>query len=59
MMKKVLYIISILLCILLTACGDDSSIGIIDGADGPTSIIVAEKGEKQCTNKLRLKRRKR
>ena len=45
-MKKVLCIISILLCILLTACGDDSSIGIIGGADGPTSIIVSEKGEK-------------
>ena len=45
-MKKALCIISILLCIFLTACGDDSSIGIIGGADGPTSIIVAEKGEK-------------
>ena len=45
-MKKALCIISVLLCILLTACEDDSSIGIIGGADGPTSIIVAEKGEK-------------
>ena len=45
-MKKILCIISVLLCILLTACGNDSSIGIIGGADGPTSIIVAEKGEK-------------
>lgn len=45
-MKKVLCIISILLCILLTACGNDSSIGIIGGADEPTSIIVSEKGEK-------------
>ena len=45
-MRKALCIISVLLCILLTACGDDSSIGIIGGADGPTSIIVAEKGEK-------------
>ena len=45
-MKKILCIITILLCILLTACGNDSSIGIIGGADGPTSIIVAEKGEK-------------
>lgn len=45
-MKKVLCIISILLCILLTACGNDSSIGIISSADGPTSIIVSEKGEK-------------
>lgn len=46
MMKKALYITSILLCILLSGCGDATSIGIIGGADGPTSIIVAEKGEK-------------
>jgi rhodanese-related sulfurtransferase len=45
-MKTLLCIISILLCILLTACGDATSIGIIGGADGPTSVIVAEKGEK-------------
>ncbi len=44
-MKKVIYIISLLCCILLTACGKDSSIGIIGGADGPTSIIVANEGE--------------
>ena len=46
MMKKVLCIISILFCILLSGCTDATSIGIIGGADGPTSIIVAEKGEK-------------
>ena len=45
-MKKILCIISVLLCILLTACGDATSIGIISGADGPTSIIVSDKGEK-------------
>ena len=45
-MKKILCIISAALCIFLTACGNDSSIGIIGGADGPTSIIIAEKGEK-------------
>ena len=45
-MKKILCIISAILCIFLTACGSDSSIGIIGGADGPTSIIVADKGEK-------------
>ena len=45
-MKKILCIISAILCIFLTSCGDDTSIGIIGGADGPTSIIVAEKGEK-------------
>ena len=45
-MKKLLCIISVVLCIFLTACGDATSIGIIGGADGPTSIIIAEKGEK-------------
>lgn len=45
-MKKVLCIISAVLCIFLTACGNATSIGIIGGTDGPTSIIVAEKGEK-------------
>ena len=45
-MKIFLYMTSLLLCILFTACGNDSSIGIIGGADGPTSIIIAEKGEK-------------
>ncbi len=45
-MKKVLCMITALFCIFLTACGDATSIGIIGGADGPTSIIVAEKGEK-------------
>ena len=45
-MKKLLCIILVVLCIFLTSCGNDSSIGIIGGADGPTSIIVSEKGEK-------------
>ena len=45
-MKKIFFIISAIICIFLTACGNDSSIGIIGGADGPTSIIVADKGEK-------------
>ena len=45
-MKKILCIISAVLCIFLTACGDATSIGIIGGADGPTAILVGEKGEK-------------
>ena len=45
-MKKILCIISAVLCIFLTACGDATSIGIIGGADGPTTILVSEKGEK-------------
>ena len=35
-----------MLCFFSTACGDNSSIGIIGGADGPTSIMIGEKGEK-------------
>ena len=45
-MKKILCIISAVLCIFLTGCGDATSIGIIGGADGPTAILVSEKGEK-------------
>ena len=45
-MKKILCIISAVLCIFLTSCGDATSIGIIGGADGPTAILVSEKGEK-------------
>ena len=45
-MKKLLCILVAVLCFFLAACGNDSSIGIIGGADGPTSIIIAEKGEK-------------
>ena len=45
-MKKILCIISASLCIFLTACGNDSSIANLGGADGPTAIIVSEKGEK-------------
>ena len=44
-MKKVLCILSILFVILLCACGDATSIGIIGGADGPTAIIVSDKGD--------------
>lgn len=44
-MKKTLCLISILLCVLLSACGEAKSIGIIGGADGPTAIYVSKKGE--------------
>ncbi len=51
-MKKLLYITSILLCILLSACGEATSIGIIGGSDGPTSILVSEKGEKEMYKQI-------
>ncbi len=44
-MNKVLCIIFLLLCIFLVSCKEAESIGIIGGSDGPTAIIVAEKGE--------------
>jgi len=45
-MKKKTIIITILFCILLTSCGNDTSIGIIGVEDAPTSITTASKGEK-------------
>ena len=43
-MLKLFYIL--LICILFASCGKDNSIGIIGGADGPTSILIANQGEK-------------
>lgn len=45
-MRKILFIISLLFCILLTACGQAKSTAVIGGADGPTAIFVSEQGEK-------------
>lgn len=42
-MKRIITIIIIMSCLLLSACMDSTSIGIIGGADGPTAILVAEK----------------
>ncbi len=44
-MKRIL-IISLLICSLLFTACSSSSIGIIGGADGPTSIIVGKNGGK-------------
>lgn len=44
-MKRLLCVLSILFCIVLCACGNAKSVGIIGGADGPTAILVTEKGE--------------
>lgn len=44
-MRKLLCFVSVLLCLMLTACKDSESIGIIGGADGPTAIFIAEQGE--------------
>ena len=39
-------IVLILICTLFTACGQSKSIGVIGGADGPTSIYISTEGEK-------------
>lgn len=47
-MKKTLcFVFFVVVCVMLTACVKDSSIGVIGGADGPTSIIVTEKDEQK------------
>ena len=45
-MRELFYIAAMLTCVLFSGCGDDSTIGIIGGADGSTSVIISEKGEK-------------
>ena len=49
-MRKLFIIL--LLCIPLCSCGNDKSIGIIGGADGPTSIYVSDKGEKEMYQQI-------
>ena len=51
-MKKILCIISVVFCIFLAACEKDSGMGIIGGADGPTSIIISDKGGKMMYQQI-------
>ena len=46
-------------CIVLSSCGNANSIGKIGGADGPTSIIVADKGEKSMYQQISQEEAKR
>ncbi len=43
-MRKIFCVLMI--CILFASCGNDNSIAVIGGADGPTSILVTKQGEK-------------
>ena len=45
-MKRIISLSLIMCSLLLTAC-NDASIGVIGGADGPTSIIVSEKNNEK------------
>ena len=52
-MKRILILMSALFCILLCACANHSeSIGIIGGADGPTQIVVSNKGESKVYKQI-------
>lgn len=58
-MKKILCLLLILVCTFLSSCKEDSSIGIIGGADGPTAIYVAPKGEKPMYKQITQEEAKR
>ena len=45
-MKRLITTTIILSCLSLTACSDETSIGVIGGADGPTKIYVSENAGK-------------
>ena len=55
-MKNLFFII--LICLLFSSCKDLASVGIIGGADGPTTVIVAEKGEKTMYEQITAKEAK-
>ena len=58
MMKKRLFIISIMLCMILSACGENKNATQIGGADGPTSINVTENGERIMYEQITAKEAK-
>ena len=51
--------ICVLACMIFTACTGDKDIGIIGGSDGPTSIIVSEKGDKEMYQEITQEEAKR
>lgn len=44
-MKKIICILCVFVCCIFAACQEESSIGVIGGADGPTAIFANEDGE--------------
>lgn len=54
-MKRIILLMLILSCLILSACTDDKSIGVIGGADGPTAIYVSgENGESTEKKPVRM-----
>lgn len=53
-MKQILFTFMLAVCLLLCACGEATSIGIIGGSDGPTAIMVGEETEKEPIRMIRV-----
>lgn len=50
MPKRLILLCIVAVCLLATACAPTESVGIIGGADGPTAIILSDKGANSMTN---------
>ena len=53
-MKRILITSLILSCLLFSACNDSTSVGVIGGADGPTSIFVSSENGDTVKKPLRM-----
>lgn len=53
-MKQIIIISLILNCLILSACNNSTSIGIIGGADGPTSVFVSNGNGETVKKPLRM-----
>ncbi len=53
-MKRIITTILLMSCLLLSACNDSASIGVIGGADGPTTIIVSNENGETVKKPLRM-----
>ncbi len=53
-MKRILVVSLIFSCLLLSACNNSTSVGVIGGQDGPTSIIVANENGDTIKKPIRM-----
>ncbi len=53
-MKRILIVSLIFSCLLLSACNNSTSVGVIGGQDGPTSIIVANENGDTIKKPIRM-----
>ena len=51
-MNGILGVGLIIMCVLLSSCNDGGNVSKIGGADGPTSIVVSEKGEENMYQQI-------